>query len=325
MKNLLIFSIGVLLLSINPFNSTEVKAQQDAEFSMYMFNGLIINPGYAGSRERWSLTALYRHQWAGFGDGVPRTFTASAHGPLLDDRIGIGASVTSDQIGPTSMFQVTGDFAYRIPIALDKKWGGRLCPGISAQFTNYTQRWDELTQSQGGDPSFGQRTNVYNPNFGVGLYWYSKQFYVGWSIPNLLNASLDNRFAYEGTDLVARRYRHMFITAGAIIKLNDNLKLKPSILFKYVNHAPFQGDYNVSLLIKEALWVGVSFRSSFHEPVALVGMIEYMFAKRVRLGYAYDYTFTDIGQYQSGTHEIMLGYEFGQTEKYLTPRRMSYF
>lgn len=324
MKKLL-FLLSVLAIFLLDAHTNKVYAQQDAQYSMYMFNGLAVNPAYAGSRERLAIMALYRHQWAGFGEGVPRTAVVNAHAPLLNDRIGLGLSVASDNIGPTNMVNVVASYAYRLPVGKDK-WAGKLCFGLNAQFTTYRQRWSEITTNDPSDPSFSYSSETqFNPNFGAGVYYYNEKMYVGASMPHMLNASLDNNFKLEGTDLVARQYRHYFITAGAIFKLSENVKLKPSVLFKYVNNTPFQGDYNVSFLFKEALWVGASFRSSFQEPVAVIGILEYMFAKHWRLGYAYDHTLSDIGAYQSGSHEIMVSYEFGGKDKYLSPRRMSYF
>lgn len=325
-KLVILLAVGIFVLLLDT-QTNKVLAQQDAQYSMYMFNGLALNPAYAGSRERWAVTALYRHQWAGFGDGVPRTAVANAHGPLLNDRVGLGISIANDRIGPTSLIEAAASYAYRLPLGT-KKYSGRLCFGMNARVTNYTQRWSELTTSDQADQAFiGGNENVFHPNFGVGLYYYNDRFYAGFSIPNMLNTSLDDNFQLDGTDLVARKYRHVFTTIGAIVPLTDNVKLKPSMLLKHVKNTPFQADFNASLLFKEALWIGASFRTAFQEPgpAAVIGMIEYMFAKHLRVGYAYDYTLTDIGAYQSGTHEIMVGYEFGSNDKYLTPRRMSYF
>lgn len=325
MKKFLLSLTAFVLLFLGA-GINQANAQQDAQYSMYMFNGLAVNPAYAGSRERPTIMALYRHQWAGFGDGVPRTAVLAAHAPLLNDRVGLGLSIASDNIGVTNMTNVTASYAYRLPVGKKAFWKGKLAFGLNAQFNNYRHRWSEISATTGGDPNFSQNSqNVFSPNFGAGVYYYTEKFYVGASIPHMLNASLRDKVKLSGTDLTARMYRHYFFTGGAIIKLNENLKLRPSFLFKYVDNAPFQGDYNVSLLIKEALWLGASFRSSFQEPTAVVGMIEYMFVKGLRLGYAYDHTFTAIGSYQSGSHEIMLSYEFGKKDKYLSPRRMSYF
>lgn len=308
----------LLLLGFTFFFSMDaVKAQQDAMYSMYMFNGLAINPAYAGSRDRVSLTALYRHQWSGL-EGAPKTAVLVGHAPLLNDNIGLGLSIVSDNISVFNTLSITGSYAYRIPIK-DK---GRLAIGISATFNYYHARWSELTLNDVTDNAFlSAERSVTSPNFGAGLYYYSDKFYVGVSVPHFLNTSLSDDFKVEGTDLVARQWKHYFYTAGAIFKIAKNVKFRPSVLFKQVKNAPFQADINASFLLKESLWLGASYRTGD----AVVLMVEYMFAKRVRVGYAYDITLSELNNYSSGTHEIMVGYEFLKKDTYLTPRRMSYF
>lgn len=309
--------ITILLISITIFGiDQKASAQQDAMYSMYMFNGLAVNPAYAGSRERASITALYRHQWTGL-EGAPKTFVISGHAPLLNDKIGLGASISSDNISIFHLISVNLDYAYRIRIRK-----GKLALGVNVTLNNHRARWNDLTLNDQNDAAFADnKKSVINPNFGFGAYYYSDRFYVGASVPHLLNSSLDKNFKLEGTEAVARQWRHYFFTAGVMINFGRNVKFKPSVLFKYVQNAPFQADINAAILLKEALWIGASYRTGD----AVVVMIEYMFAKNFRAGYAYDITLTDLRKYSSGTHEVMIGYEFGKKEAYLTPRRMSYF
>ncbi len=322
-RKLTLLIVAVALLVIDS-TTNKAYAQQDPQYSMYMFNGLSVNPAYAGSRERLAILAVYRDQWTGF-KGAPRTFTAAAHAPLLNERIGLGVAITSDNIGILNAVNVTGSFAYRLPVGKGKL-KGRLCFGLSASMDYDKQRLTESEIITPGDPSFTQNLSVVSPNFGAGVYYYNDRFYLGLSAPHFLNGSLDRSAQYSGTsELGAREYRHAFFTAGGMVNVSENVKFKPSIMIKYVQGAPVNMDFNASFLFKEALWVGVSFRTAYNEPTAVVGMIEYMFAKSFRLGYAYDYTLTQIGQYSSGSHEILLSYEFGRVDKYLTPRKMSYF
>lgn len=322
MKKLSVLILGIALMLAGGF-ANKAYAQQDPEYSMYMFNGMSVNPAYAGARDRLAILALYRNQWTGI-KGAPQTFTAAAHAPLLNDRIGLGLSITSDNLGVLNMVNVTGNYAYRLPVGKGKL-KGRLCFGLSTSVDYYKNRLTESVLIDNSDPSFAQNAKATQLNFGAGAYYYNDRFYVGVSMPHFLNGSLDKSINYSGTQLTARQYRHLFVTAGGVVDVTKNVKFKPSVMFKFVDHAPLQMDVNASFLLKEALWVGASFRTSYNEPTALVGMIEYMFAKSFRVGYAYDYTFTQIGQYQSGSHEIMLSYEFGKVDKYLTPRKMSYF
>jgi len=305
-----------ILIVLTTVSAISVYAQQDAQFSMYMFNGMAINPAYAGSRERVALTALYRHQWAGF-EGAPKTFTFTAHAPVLNDRIGIGGGITSDNIGVMNLISFNSNYAYRVKFKNETK----LAMGISVTFNNFRQRFSEITAGNEGDPNFAQNLSVWSPNFGTGVYYYGEKFYVGASIPHLINSNLNKSFQFSGTEAVARQWRHYFFTGGYVFDLGENFKLKPSVLVKYVNNAPVSVDGNLGLLIKEVLWLGASYR---HKD-AVIGMIEYNFLNSFRLGYAYDFTTSDLGRYTSGTHEIMLGYEFKKKDAYLTPRRMTYF
>lgn len=311
-------STFVFLLTLFFFIKPEkTAAQQDPMYSMYMFNGLVVNPAYAGSRERASIVALYRHQWTGL-EGAPKTAVISGHAPLLNDNIGIGLTLVSDNISIFNTLTLIGSYAYRIPI----KHHGKLSIGLQASITNYRAKWSDLTLQDNNDETFNSaKKNVISPNFGAGIYYYSDKFYVGVGIPHFLNSSLSQSFKVEGTDLTARAWKHYFYTIGAIFKISENVKFKPSLLFKQVKNAPFQADINAAFLLKEALWLGASYRTG--DAVSL--MVEYNFAKHLRVGYAYDITLSELNNYSSGTHEIMIGYEFGKKDTYLSPRRMSYF
>ncbi len=295
-----------------------VQAQQDPMYSMYMFNGLAINPAYAGSRDRPAITALYRHQWTGL-QGAPRTFVAAGHAPLLNDKIGLGLTIVNDQISIFNTVTVMGSYAYRFKI----KEKGRLALGLNVTLNNFRARWQDLTLNDVADQAFlTSKANVVSPNFGAGIYYYwQDKFYVGVSIPHFLNMSLSDHLSVEGTDMVARQWKHYFYTFGVVFDISKDVKFKPSLLFKHVQNAPFQADLNAAFLFKESFWIGASYRTGD----AVVLMTEYLFNKGVRIGYAYDITLSELNNYSSGTHEIMVGYEFIKKDTYLTPRRMSYF
>lgn len=301
------------LLSVH----TPAKAQQDAMYSMYMFNGLAINPAYAGSRERTTVMALYRHQWTGLA-GAPKTAVLSGHAPLANENIGLGMSLVSDNHSIFNTITLTGNYAYRFQF----KNRSRLALGLNVTLNNFRANWSELILSDVTDAVFtSAKKNVISPNFGAGIYYYSEKFYAGFSVPHFLNMSLGDHFKAEGTDMVARQWKHYFYTMGAVFNLGENVKFKPSVLCKYVKNAPFQADINAAFLFKEALWVGASYRTGD----AVVLMTEYNFSKGIRIGYAYDITLSELNDYSSGTHEIMIAYEFMKKETYLSPRRMSYF
>lgn len=309
--SVLIIVILPLMAAIHP-----ARAQQDPMYSMYMFNGLVLNPAYAGSRERVAILALYRHQWAGL-EGAPKTAVLSGHSPLLNDKLGLGGSIVSDNISIFNNIRVTLDYAYRIRF----KKHGKLSLGLSVEMNNFRARWHDLALNDNNDNAFlSNKGSVISPNFGAGIYYYTDKFYMGASVPHFLNSGLSEDFTVEGTAMVARQWKHYFYTMGAVFKLGKNVKMKPSFLFKHVRNTPFQADINLSFLLNEALWLGASYRTKD----AVLFIAEYAFIKGFRIGYAYDYTLTELNNYNSGSHEIMLGYEFRKTT-YLTPRRMSYF
>ncbi len=293
------------------------SAQQDPMYSMYMFNGMAVNPAYAGSREKPVITAIYRHQWTGL-EGAPRTAVLSGHAPLLNDKIGIGLTLMNDNIGVFNTLTLMGSYAYRVKAGES----GKLCFGLNVEVNNFRAKFSDLALTDTNDEVFkGDRTNIFSPNFGAGLYYYTEKFYAGAAVPHFLNMSLTEHLSAEGTDMVARQWKHYFFTTGVVINVNNNVKFKPSVLFKYVKNAPFQADINAAFLFKEALWIGASYRTGD----AVSGMIEYNFSKGIRIGYSYDFTTTELNNYSSGTHEIMVSYEFQKKQTYLTPRRMSYF
>lgn len=293
------------------------KGQQDPMYSMYMFNGMAVNPAYAGSREKPVVSAIYRQQWTGL-EGAPKTAVFSGHAPLLNDKIGMGLTLVSDNISVFNTLTLMGSYAYRMKVGEN----GKLCFGLNVEVNNFRAKFQDLELTDTNDKVFrGSRTNIFSPNFGAGLYYYTERFYAGASVPHFLNMSLTDHFKVEGTDMVARQWKHYFFTTGVVINVGENVKFKPSVLFKYVKNTPFQADINAAFLFKEALWIGASYRTGD----AVSAMLEYNFTKGLRIGYAYDFTITELNDYSSGTHEIMISYEFQKKQAYLTPRRMSYF
>lgn len=315
-------------------------AQQDAMFTKYMFNSLAFNPAYAGAKDHMSIGLLHRTQWWGI-DGAPSTQSFNVHTPLKNERVGVGINVMNDKIGPTNNFGANISYAYRIPIGDN---GGKLSIGVQAGAENYRADWTQLNLNpdQGVDPVFTDNINKWLPNFGAGVYYYSKYFYAGFSVPHLVEYSLRDEATID-TELYARQYRHFFGTIGAAIPLNgDDLIFKPSLLIKNVGldrrlrkdealqnvAAPTSFDIDLSMLFYETFWIGLSYRSSienFTTDTTSDDSIDiwasYLLKNGLRIGAAYDYTLTKLQQPAVGSFEVMLGYEFDyQTKKTVTPR-----
>ncbi|WKN43073.1 PorP/SprF family type IX secretion system membrane protein [Tunicatimonas pelagia] len=290
----------LLLLSLASF------AQQQAMYTQYMFNGLAINPAYAGSQESLTLTALGREQWAGF-EGAPSSQTFSAHAPLRNRKIAVGLLLTHDEIGITNQYGAYAIYAYRIQMAK-----GTLSAGLQAGFNNYRAAFSQVNVRQNDGSFAADDLQGFLPNFGTGLYYSTQRFYVGFSLPQLLTNP------YPGFDgSRAQQYRHWFLSSGYVIDLNTDLKLKPNVLVKAVEGAPIELDLNANLLIRELIWLGVSYRSFD----AISGLFELQVTPGFRIGYAYDYTLTDLQQFNTGSHELLLNYRFlRKDKKMLTPR-----
>ncbi|WPP49753.1 PorP/SprF family type IX secretion system membrane protein [Catalinimonas niigatensis] len=304
MKCLIQWGLSVCLIFASVVMS---YGQQQAMYTQYMFNGLAINPAYAGSQETLSLTALGREQWMGL-EGAPSSQTFSAHAPLNNRKIALGLLLTHDEIGVTNQYGAYAIYAYRIKFSK-----GTLSTGLQAGFNSYRANFSQVFVPQDGDGSFtSDDLRSFLPNFGAGAYYSNSRFYAGFSLPLLLTN------AYPGEEgSLAKQYRHWFLSSGYVFDLSSQLKLKPNLLIKAVEGAPLEVDINANLLIKELVWVGVSYRSLD----ALSFLLEFEVTPQFRFGYAYDHALTEMQTVQNGTHELMLNYRFMKKDKkMLTPR-----
>lgn len=296
----------LLLLIFLASCSLTISAQQDAQYSLYQFNGLLINPGYAGSKEITSATALYRHQWAGF-EGAPRTLSVSVHG-LVREKYGLGIFIENDQIGISNRTNVFAQYAYRFQLTN----GGILSAGIQAGLMSYSADFTALDTDE-IDEVFAQDLNKLQPNFGLGLHYYTDNYYVGLSAPHLLQTKFNDSNTVENF-----LNRHYLLTAGVLIPLNYNVMLRPSFLLKTVpSHAPITMDVTLAAIFYDRFWVGVSHR--FKDSVDFA--LQYELASGIRFGYSYDFPISAINKVSSGSHELMLGYDFSRkVGKVITPR-----
>lgn len=286
------------------------KAQQDAMYTQYMFNTLAVNPAYAGSRNVISATALYRNQWTGY-DGAPKTSTISIDAPINDKRIGLGLQVFNDRLGITNTSGLVLSSAYRIRMET-----GTLSFGLQGSVNRRRADFTKVQLDPSGtsvDPAFQDFESTTSFNIGTGIYYNSDNFYVGLSAPELLPAKFGNQ---SGSNL-SRQEIHLFFTAGFVASLSDNLKLKPSVLVKQVKGAPIEGDLNATFWIKDVIGIGGSYRTN----ADVSGLLEIQATPQIRIGYSYDHSVTKLQSFNSGSHEIMLRYEFGfEKDKFISPR-----
>ncbi|MCS6933855.1 MAG: type IX secretion system membrane protein PorP/SprF [Chitinophagales bacterium] len=323
-----IFSALLLILALG------AQAQQDAHYSLYMFNGLFLNPAYAGSHEVLDMMAIYRHQWAGI-DGAPRSGNGCIHSPLRRNQYALGLTIAGDRLGLTRSFTATGAFAYRIPVRKSK-----IALGIQASGTYYAQRNSdaipaELLAQGYNDAIYAVDRNVLIPNVGAGIYVYGKRYYVGLSAPHLIPMKLDEGVAASMSTALARQYNHYLLTAGCVFgKETAPVKVRPSFLMKYVKGLPkgipdFDG--SLALLFVDRFWLGGTYRvaagTDNRTGTAAIVWFEALLTNRLRIGYGFDYALSGLNKFARwGSHDIMIGYEFNNRNKrYVSPRYVNYF
>ncbi|MCB9188607.1 MAG: type IX secretion system membrane protein PorP/SprF [Flavobacteriales bacterium] len=303
--------IKIAFIFILSVQYVQVKAQQDPMLSQYMFNGLFLNPAYAGSHRFFQSTLIYRRQWVNI-QGAPQTFIAAVDGPVHREKMGLGLIIANDQIGVTNQTDFLANYSYNLKLG-----NGKLAFGIKAGVSQYRVKITDLTYWDEEDPIYAGNINgEIIPKFGAGVYYHQEKWFAGISIPTLLAYEKEYNFSININDASNLR-RHLLITGGYVFTLNDNWKIKPSTLVKYTHAAPLQVDLNCNVLWKDMIWLGVSYRTGD----SFVGMLEYQANDRFRIGYAHDFTTTQLRNYSSGTHEIMVGFDFGKDfAKVRTPR-----
>jgi len=289
-------------------------AQQDAQFTQYMHNTISVNPAYAGSNVGTSLFLLNRSQWVGL-DGAPVTINVSMHAPLKNSNVGLGVSVLNDKIGPSEESAIAIDFSYTLLMSETYK----LAFGLKASGNLLNIDFNKLNQYNQNDYSFESNIkNKFSPNVGVGLYLYSDKSYIGLSVPNLLETKHFDKYANVGVNsLIAQERINYYLIAGHVFDLNRDVKLKPAILAKVVQGAPFQLDTSANFLFYEKFTAGLAYRWD----VAVSAMVGFQASDSFFIGYGYDLETTRLANYNSGTHEVFLKYDFfNRFGKVISPR-----
>lgn len=331
MKNTVIKIAMLCLITVQYVTS---YAQQEPQYTQFMYNKLPINAAYTGARDVLSIRALYRNQWSGI-KGAPQTTSLSLHSPFKRESNAMGMYIVNDRLGVTNQTWFNVTYAYRI--SLPKKM--KLSIGLNAGILWYKSNLQDLVLNSNIDP-FIANVNRVLPDVGAGIYLTHDYFYVGVSVPNFIKSSLYNKSTINNISAsnaskvnFAHRTPHFFFMAGGVIPAGKVLKVRPQILGKYIvadqgKKIPFQMDFNLSLLIYNRVNIGGTYRTAFHnKKTGLTNgdsfdvMLEVWPLKQFMIGYAYDYTLTKLGDYNKGSHEIILGYDFVYDKKKInTPR-----
>jgi len=307
LKNIQLMLVLVAVL----VGGASVHAQQDAQYSQYMFNQLAYNPAYAGSRDALSATMVLRKQWLGF-DGSPTTANLNVHTPFANERHGVGFNFESDHIGVTAQNNLAFSYAYRMPVGK-----GFLNLGASAGAMQYKTRFSQINPADADPSKPSVDASAILPRVGTGAYFYTPKFYAGFSVPNLLAGRYFGSGNQTAGQLASKQSMHMFGMLGAILPLGDKVSFRPSAVLKYVPSAPMQIDVNATMFFAKVIGVGVGYRTAD----AMVFMLEFQSARRFRAGYAYDLTLSPLKNYNSGSHELMIGIDLGWGKaNFMTPR-----
>ncbi|QLG44232.1 PorP/SprF family type IX secretion system membrane protein [Costertonia aggregata] len=310
------FQISILFLFALVLSS---NAQQDAQYTQYMFNTLSINPAYAGSRGQLSIAGLYRSQWVGL-NGAPTTQTLNLHSPIRNSRLGYGLSIVNDEIGDGTIQETYFDAAvsYTIDVSQDAK----LSFGLKAGGNLLNLDLQSLRQREGQEEFVGDNVdNRFSPNFGLGIYYHTNKFYAGLSAPNLLETKFFDRSGddAEAVNFLSTDRINFYLITGYVFDLNGNLKFKPALLTKVVGGAPLQVDVSANFMFNEKFTFGAAYRWD----AAVSALAGFQVTDQIMLGLAYDRETTELGgtQFNDGSFEVFLRFELVKSfQKLVSPR-----
>jgi type IX secretion system PorP/SprF family membrane protein len=309
--NVKVIVIIFIVLSYASFE--KVLAQTEPMYSQYMYNMLGVNPAYAGSREVLGLNFFQRNQWSGLR-GAPKTTSLNLDQSISEGKIGLGIQMFSDQLGVEEASGINGFLSSRIKVSEN----GILSAGLSLGFMNYQfNSLDVLNRIRTDDNVFVTVIpSQWNPSVGFGLYYNTDQFYMGISSPSLLKSRLA-KYENFASGIQKTDDFHLFTTMGYVIKINEEVNLKPSTMIKMVSGAPIEFDLNTNVWLRDILGLGVSYRTGD----AVIGMAEIQASPNLRFGYAYDMPFSPLKAYTRGSHEIMIRYEWGNNKSKIKSTR----
>jgi type IX secretion system PorP/SprF family membrane protein len=295
--------LGLLILCVN-----SIYSQQEAQYSQYMYNTISVNPAYAGSRNVLSVLALHRSQWVGF-DGAPTTSTFSINTPIPETNLGLGISAISDRIGPTEQNTFSGDISYTI--RLNEKTNLSFGVKGTASFFSFDQY--KVTPFQANDPKWRSVSTRLSPNFGVGTFLNSDQYYLGVSIPNIMESNF-----YNDNDIAINSQRmNYYLIGGYVFDVSNSIKFKPAVVSKIVTGAPVQLDLSGNAMFMNKFVLGAAYRWD----AAVSGLAGFQVNDALFIGYSYDFDTTSLSRYNFGSHEVFIRYEFVyKKDKLVSPR-----
>lgn len=289
-------------------------AQQDAQYTQYMYNTIVVNPAYAGSRDVMSIFALHRTQWVGL-DGAPVTNSVAINTPINNSNVGLGVSIVNDKIGPSDENNIAVDVSYFIPTS--ERY--RLSFGLKATVNLLNVDFTKLNIYNPADARFADNIdNKLSPNIGTGIYLHSDNTYFGLSIPYFLESKHYDKTANDNAStFIAKERLHYYFIAGHVFDLSGNVQFKPSVLTKVVKGSPLQVDLSANFLINEKFTAGAAYRWD----AAVSALLGFQASDSWLIGYAYDFDTTRLAKYNSGSHEIFLRYElFKKNNRLISPR-----
>jgi type IX secretion system PorP/SprF family membrane protein len=282
-------------------------AQQDAQFTQYMYNTINVNPAYAGSRGVMSIFGLHRTQWVGL-DGAPVTNALSFNTPINNSNIGIGLSAINDRIGPTVENTLSVDVSYTVQTSETYK----LSFGVKGTGNFFNLDASKLNPLVDNDPSL-VNYNKFSPNVGAGVYLHSDKSYIGVSVPNFIQS---NRYDSDNVAIFKERINY-YLIAGHVFDLNPNIKFKPALLTKLVTGSPLQVDVSGNFMFYEKFVIGAAYRWD----AAVSALAGFQITDGLYIGYGYDMETTKLRKYNSGSHEVFLRFElFNNYNKIISPR-----
>jgi type IX secretion system PorP/SprF family membrane protein len=296
MKKFLYITVIALLV-------TNLKAQQLQQYTQYMLNDLAINPAVAGKDNFADMRSNNRYQWVGMTD-APRTYMLTLHSPLKNRHMGLGTHIYTDIVGPTRRVGISLAYAYHIKI-VEKT---RVSLGLNAGIQQWGIDGHKLYLHDAGDDNLlTQYQTRIVPDFGAGIYVHNEKWYLGFSAPQLYQSPIK---LYPDGDHKGTLVTHFLLSGAYKFDINDDFKVEPSFLAKYANPAPIKVDVGARVIYQEQVWLGVGYRHND----ALTALVGFMYKNYLMIGYSYDFTTTNLKNYSSGTHELMLGLRFSKQQ-----------